>query len=359
MLMSITVKEYLGADLKRLASQPAYENYCIVREAVYAMLDSVTEKHAASDYWQQELEGMLYLLDASPLVVDKWRHHTYHVTGLYEYFYRRHHAYKSAGFQQKLGLLKGLGYPDLCVPESPQLGGFGYEIDGALFNLDTLKFYEVLIGLERAGFLKPIREKEHPVVLEVGAGWGGFAYQFKTLFPHSTYVVVDLPQTILISATYLKTLFPAAKIYLGDGSPQSYNIEFSQYDFVFIPHFAWPSLQPHSLDLAFNMVSFQEMTDSQVQGYVKQLADWKCPRLYSLNRDRSPNNQEISSVSTLISNFYNVSEMSVLPIPYHTLALPTQTLKLRLKKLIKNLIGYKSRRLSRDYRHLRAVLSQD
>ena len=51
--------------------------------------------------------------------------------------------------------------------------------------------------------------------LEIGAGWGGFAYQFKTLFPKTTYVVVDFPELFLFSASYLVTVFPEAKVRFG------------------------------------------------------------------------------------------------------------------------------------------------
>ena len=33
------------------------------------------------------------------------------------------------------------------------LGGFGHEIGGELFNVDTLKFFEVLIAMERGAVL--------------------------------------------------------------------------------------------------------------------------------------------------------------------------------------------------------------
>ena len=60
--------------------------------------------------------------------------------------------------------------------------------------------------------LDEIRAPGRKLVWEIGAGWGGFAYQFKTLFPDVTYVIVDLPELFLFSATYLMTLFPEAKV---------------------------------------------------------------------------------------------------------------------------------------------------
>ncbi len=86
------------------------------------------------------------------------------------------------------------------MPESPRLGGFGHRLDGDLVNIDTLKFYECLIALDRCQVLSELREVDRRVtVVEIGAGWGGLAYQFKTLFPNTTYVIVDLPPTLLFS----------------------------------------------------------------------------------------------------------------------------------------------------------------
>ena len=49
-------------------------------------------------------------------------------------------------------------------------------------------------------------------LIELGSGWGGFAYQFKKVCPDVTYVCVDLPPTMLFSGVYLTTLFPEAKV---------------------------------------------------------------------------------------------------------------------------------------------------
>lgn len=293
------------------------------------------------------------MLDASPLIVEKLRHHTYHSTGLHEYPYRKHHAFRSGSLRQKLAALKALDRSGLLVPESPALGGFGFELDGELYNLDTLKFYEVLIGMEQAGFLDPLRKSARPAVLEIGSGWGGFAYQFKTLFPNAAYVLVDLPQTIIFSATYLQTLFPKARVhFVTDSSSAKFDV--SKHDFVFVPNFFWSALDLRPA-LAVNMVSFQEMTDAQVRAYVQKLADSACPRLYSLNRDRSPNNAEITSVSGIIAERYRAAEQEVLPVPYHALEMPAPSLLRRAKTVFKKLTGHTRPRGPFEYRHLRCV----
>jgi hypothetical protein len=84
----------------------------------------------------------------------------------------------------KLALLRQKESKGLLVPELPLLGGFGFTIDGDLYNLDTLKFYECLIALQKAGLLGDLtaEQNDRKIVVEIGGGWGGFAYQLKTLF---------------------------------------------------------------------------------------------------------------------------------------------------------------------------------
>jgi putative sugar O-methyltransferase len=302
---------------------PAFHNYLEVRDRVLNMLEKTQNSHAqASYYWQAELAGFEYMLDASPLIIQKLREHCYHITGLSSYDYRSHHAYLQEGFAQKLKQLQQVDRNDLLVAESPELGGFGYMIDGSLYNTDTLKFYESLIALEKAGMLSRFRSREmsKKMVLEIGAGWGGLAYQFKTLFPNICYVIVDLPQTILFSGVYLKTLFPQASILIWEDKYSDNILEsYQDYDFIFIPHFCWDTLYLPPLDLAINMVSFQEMTSEQVTNYTRKLFECKCKNLYSLNRDRSRYNEELTAVSSILENYYHLTEIKVLDVPYTTI----------------------------------------
>ncbi len=302
-------KNQLEKTIEKARNGLAYRNYLLVRDQVLAMLEHMPGSEKASEYWQQELDGFDYMFDASPLIIEKLRHQSYHLTGLYEYRYRTHHNKSAPKVEKRLQNLQKYDKSGLCVAESPELGGFGFSIDGKLFNDDTLKFYESFIVLDKAGAIEPLKNShERPIVLEVGAGWGGWAYQWKTLLPHMTYVIVDLPGTILFSAVYLKTLFPHAKILISDGRAGSAKIPNARdYDFIFIPHYQWNELDIPRPDLMLNMVSFQEMTTGQVDAYVHKARQWCVPRLYSLNRDCSPNNPELSSVRDIIGNHFTIT----------------------------------------------------
>jgi glycosyltransferase involved in cell wall biosynthesis len=288
--------------------------YGRARAAVLQMTGATTGGAVVpSAYWREELETIDYMIEASPLVINKLRHHAFHITGIRPYDYRSKGDNRREYFEARLEALRELGGDSLLVAESPALGGFGYDIGGRLFNVDTLKFYEVLIGMERGGVLAALRQRERPVVCEVGAGWGGFAYQFKTLFPHSTYVIVDFPELFLFSATYLGTVFPDARLaFAGTGDAG----DVSGADFVFVPQALAGRDTIGAPDLLVNMVSFQEMTDAQVRRYADIAASTGCPFIYSFNRERSAYNTELVRVSDALAERYQLTEVPVLQSDY-------------------------------------------
>jgi len=319
-------------SLKELVSDFAkdrgYINYLKVRDNVLAMMALPTKDDSIpSSYWSEELEGFDYMLDASPLIVRKLREHCYHITGLRSYEYRHHHAHKARAFANKLEALRGEDKNDLFLPEERELGGFGHNIDGQLVNIDTLKFYESLIAMDHGELLQNLQSQvsngKRPIVVEIGGGWGGFGYQIKKIVPEITYVIIDLPQTLLFSATYLKTLFPQAVVFMyGESDLDDAMTNLERYDFVFLPHYFVDDHQLPRIDLAVNMISFQEMTTGQVSGYIKWLWESECPQVYSYNRGRSPHNSQLSNVPDLLRYGYGLQEINVLPVPYTVLNVP-------------------------------------
>lgn len=310
-----TLRERIAA----LRESPAFRNYEHVRDRVLAMKAVVeaSPEYRPSAYWQEELANFEYMFDATPLIVDRLRHHTYHITGVWIHDYRTHRV-QGRRFEKKLRALAAQGSMDLFVPEWRPLGGYGFDIDGQLVNIDTLKYFEVLTALQKGSVLQEFRDNtERRLVWEIGAGWGGFPYAFKTLCPNVTYLITDLPELFLFSATYLMTAFPGAKVaFWGDLPADRLFATWRDYDFIFAPHTALDQLTPDRLDLTVNMVSFQEMTQQQVVGYVSRAQALNCKLLYSLNRDRSPYNPEIENVGAIIDRYYWPHEIAVLPVPY-------------------------------------------
>jgi hypothetical protein len=311
------VGDALRQRIDELARGPAYRAYLEAREAVLRM-QALIDGERPSAYWREELAGFEYMLDASPLLIDKLRGHTFHVTGLKAYDYRTGKDQMRARLAEKLRLLKECGDPSLLVPEARELGGFGFDIDGELFNVDTLKFFEVLIALDRGGVLRPLREPgARGLVWEIGAGWGGFARVWKTVVPDTTYLIADLPELFLFSGTYLQTIFPDAVIrYWAGEDADGLFAEWETADFIMVPAGGLAAVRPPRLDLTLNMVSFQEMTTEQVRGYVRQAHEAGSPFLYSLNRDRSLYNAELSSVREIVAERFRPHQIPVLDMPY-------------------------------------------
>lgn len=293
-----------------------WRNYCRARDYVRRLLQIPTD--SASAYWREEMAGFEYLLDASPLVVERLRQHSYHVTGIRAQDFRADDREGRQAMGEKLAALRKLDRRQLLVPESRALGGFGFEIHGELYNVDTLKFFECLLTLDHAGLLPADGETRRRVVLEVGAGWGGFAHQFLTRFRgRATYVIVDLPATMLFSATYLPTVFPDAKIALADeANLEEILAHWSEYDVIFVPAGCWQRVRDLPVELGINMVSFQEMTSRQVDEYAARLADLGCPTLYSLNRERSPHNCELTAVSAILGQYYDLRPLQLIDSQY-------------------------------------------
>lgn len=309
------LRSEIEKSVREAEESRAYRGYKETLHDILAMIDSSPGHEEASPYWSEELAGLQYMFDAGPLIVAGLREHCHHLTGIRAYEYRNHHARLRAGFANKLARLRELDDSDLFVPESHALGGFGFDVDGDLVNLDTLKYYESILALGVAGEL-PNRNADH-TVLEIGGGWGGLAYQYRTLFPGARYVIIDLPQVLLFAGTYLRATFPGAKFVAGIENVLSAE----EYDFALLPHFAVEELaKMPRFDLAMNTVSFQEMTSAQVRAYVHSLASNGCPVLYSHNRRVSPNNREVGSVAEIIGERYRVEEIELLDRDYTDLS---------------------------------------
>lgn len=264
------------------------------------MLDG-SESDAAHD--------LRFMLDASPSIAESLRHHSFRVSGPRPDEYRPGADEARQRFEAKLRMLTELEGDALLVPEAPALGGFGYEIKGALYNTDTLKFFEALVALERGAVLDEIRSPGRKLVCEIGAGWGGFAYQFNMLFPDVTYVIVDTPERFLFSATYLMTLFPDAKVHF-HGAGDAPDME--GVDFAFVPAYASDSLRGLQAELTLDMASFDEMTTEQVDGYARLAWDLGCPFMYSFSRD--------AGVREVLSRYYWTHEVPLLELETRSLA---------------------------------------
>ena len=92
LIASSPARRALKERVSALADGAAFKNYEVARDRVLDMREQVraAPEYRPSAYWEEELSTFEYMLDATPLVIEKLRHHTHCLTGLRAYDYRSH-----------------------------------------------------------------------------------------------------------------------------------------------------------------------------------------------------------------------------------------------------------------------------
>lgn len=169
------------------------------------------------------------------------------------------------------------GYLHLSPPL--RFGEVGWLVRGVLLNLDTVAYWERLVLLYEAGLLDrgcPTGLKAGSRVLEIGGGYGGLAWYLQEAIPNLRYTMVDLPESLIYSATYLNVLHPRATRFLAN------------YQFQELVE------GQEQFDLIINTLSMSEMTEAQVRVYCEGI-----PNLLASGGVFFEQNQDNTSVGML------------------------------------------------------------
>lgn len=193
-----------------------------------------------------------------------------------------HHLYDQAlRPRDAWGLLDSL--------EEPALGsGTWIDYRGKRVSLDLLQSIDELYRLKEAmGF-----EKDDRVVFcELGAGYGRLAEVVLRAMPNATYMIFDLPESLLLSQHYLTTLHPEAKAALYPesegvvGSAEA--IRASRIVFA-LPH-QMKLVPPGVVDAFINIYSFMEMSREQIETYFGLIDRLQASALYLKQHKREVN----------------------------------------------------------------------
>ena len=129
------------------------------------------------------------------------------------------------------------------------------------------------------------------IVLDLGGAYGFFNGLFKTIYPHTTQVLIDFPQQLILAYYFFKTKFPNAKIldFRNFDKCDFSRKELTKYDFILIPPKDFHLLKRNSIDLTCNFISLGEMPRKYFEGYLNS-DFYKTSKYYCLcNRyDSSP-----------------------------------------------------------------------
>ena len=185
---------------------------------------------------------------------------------------------------RQVTILRKQNGAETLVPEPATLGAWGAVVAGQRHSDETLKFAVATAALKHGAVLTPFRTaRERRIVWEIGGGWGGFAYQFKTLCPNVTYVITGLPGRLLVSAVYLMSVFPDARFrFHGESGADETWSDWEHLDFLFVPEGAAASLFPPRIDLTIDLGELHNMSPPRASAHIQRAFEWGSPYLYSM-----------------------------------------------------------------------------
>ena len=289
----------------------AFTHYHQVREWVRAMQPCDRSPDDLTDGERHMLASLDPLWEADRDTIADLRHHAKAITGVRRSDYS---GPKGETIRARIGrdLLAVVerGDPALSIEEPPALGGFGFHarVNGHTkrFNEDTLRFYRVLSLLQDAAVLHDFHKSAtRRVVWEIGGGWGGFAYQFKTLCPNVTYLITGPSTLLLLSGVYLKTLFPSASFrFYEPERPDAFWCESSTVDFAFAPESAVASLRTPTPDLTLDLMSLETMSPARIECHVRRAHELGSRYFFSVCPVGEPPIGTASPVRSVIERFY-------------------------------------------------------
>ena len=148
----------------------------------------------------------------------------------------------------------------------------------------SLRFAYYLNTLENN--LSKLFEKKNNLILDIGGGFGGFLRSMYNYFPKNTYMICDLPETLLLAEYFLKSCFSDKK-FLHVHDLNFFNSKeksfFLEYDFIFFTPDIFYNLEKKIIDLTMNITSLCEMTKTAQQMYISSI-ERNSKYFYSVNR---------------------------------------------------------------------------
>ena len=119
------------------------------------------------------------------------------------------------------------------------------------------------------------------VIVEIGSGYGGLAERLAVSLHAKKYVLVDLPETLSIAASYLRQR--GLKVFEIISVLDLDQIK-NQDGYFLCPPYLLPDLKDFDSDLFVNTMSFQHMTKANLNYYFNSIKKFRSKHIYFVNR---------------------------------------------------------------------------
>ena len=150
-----------------------------------------------------------------------------------------------------------------------------------------------------------LNKKDHNYLCDLGSGYGYFDYYIlKNLKNRSTFVCIDIPETLTLAAYFLSKAFPEKKVFLYGEKKLNFD-KLSDYELIFLPSWEIENLKDDSLELMINKNSLGEMKPSVALNYLKQIHRTS-NYFFSMNHEVF-RNKFSDGTSSLINKEFNIN----------------------------------------------------
>lgn len=209
----------------------------------------------------------------------------------------------------------------ICVPLDFSIEESPYSMEFSTFYVSERKYSNSFLNMVGyyLGSAYAVSQKG-PLnrVMEIGAGYGSLARIIKLKHPDVRYVILDIPETLILSAVFLHLSFPEAVIRIATTSEEYETASAEDPDFLLLTAQNYNDLAGSRFDLVINTGSLQEMPESTIDAYFDLLENKLDVRFfysfnYFLNSRRSltewaqaDSQQEIANVCPKLDPWWRV-----------------------------------------------------
>lgn len=170
--------------------------------------------------------------------------------------------------------------PNITVDKlkRPNLGNtYGYYVDDHFISVCAdYQYYQA------NKVLTLLKDIQRPKVVELGGGFGGFAYFLLRDRSDLVYMNFDLPEVLALASYYLLASHPDKKFALY-GEIELENIDLNDFDAILFPNFEIEKIKENSVHMAFNSYSLAEMEIDAINNYISIFCNISNKFIYHLN----------------------------------------------------------------------------
>lgn len=133
-------------------------------------------------------------------------------------------------------------------------------------------------------------EQKRNVIVDIGSGYGGLDCLLAHYIPNSCFVLVDLPETLLLTSYFIAYNFPNKRVALLSDIADcldAFEDLVLEYDFIIVPPVVVEKIPADFIDLVMNSASLGFMEKEYVNYYLEHIYRILRPlgHFYSLNKE--------------------------------------------------------------------------